>query len=88
MLQGAVYGLSVFWGLFLIADSSLQIQLLISAHEFWENEKFHFISEKVSSRIPCRRIGLDSEANNLPDERNGLGERIHSRSMQGTTTTS
>lgn len=88
MSQGAVYGLSVFGGPLLIADSSLQIQLLIGAHEFWENEKFHFISDKVSSRNPCPRSGLESEVNNLPDERNGLNERIHPRTMQSTTTTS
>jgi hypothetical protein len=38
----------VFRGFLANMDPSPQVQLLTSAHEFWENEKYRFIADKVS----------------------------------------
>lgn len=45
----------------LLNDTSLQVRLLITAHEIWEKEKFRFISDKVSLFFFFGHLALNSE---------------------------
>jgi hypothetical protein len=81
----------VFRGFLANMDPSPQVQLLTSAHEFWENEKYRFIADKVSftsETASCYHIGLVSNVNIVSDERTRVDKRLHPRTMQSTTTAS
>lgn len=59
--------------------SFAQIQLLISAHESWEQEKYQVIAEKVNTIVPPNDTFHSSH--NLSGQKIGLQEGIYSRAM-------